>query len=111
RAPRRQAVNSCRFLAERDLFANPPTRRRRQGAHDGYHGAFRRRAAENVMRRRPAEASRRSWSGMLSLRVIIPLQVPVSRVIFSENRLPLFGITRQPQSAALRIAPAVAMSP
>jgi hypothetical protein len=32
---------------------------------------------------------------MISLPVIIPLYVFVLRVIFSENRFPLFGITRQ----------------
>jgi len=31
---------------------------------------------------------------MISLRVVIPLYVLVLRVIFSENRFPLFGITR-----------------
>jgi hypothetical protein len=31
---------------------------------------------------------------MIFLRVIIPRQVLVLRVIFSEKRLPLFGITR-----------------
>jgi hypothetical protein len=33
-------------------------------------------------------------SGMIFLRVVIPLQVFDVRVIFSENRFPLFGITR-----------------
>jgi hypothetical protein len=33
---------------------------------------------------------------MIFLRTIIPLQLVVLRVIFSENRFPLFGITRQP---------------
>jgi hypothetical protein len=43
-----------------------------------------------------------TWSGMISLRVIIPLQVFGLRVIFSKNRFPpriksgagFFGITR-----------------
>jgi hypothetical protein len=39
-------------------------------------------------------ATHSAWSGMISLRVIIPLQVLALRVIFSENRYPLFGITR-----------------
>jgi hypothetical protein len=41
-------------------------------------------------------ATHSTWSGMISLRVIIIilLQVLALRVIFSENRYPLFGITR-----------------
>src|SRR5262249_42301069 len=39
-------------------------------------------------------ATHSAWSGMISPRVIIPLQVLALRVIFAENRYPLFGITR-----------------
>jgi hypothetical protein len=41
-----------------------------------------------------ARSSGARWSGMILLRVIIPLQVLALRVILSENRFPLFGITR-----------------
>jgi hypothetical protein len=34
------------------------------------------------------------WSGMIFPQVSIPLQGFALRVIFSENRFPLFGITR-----------------
>jgi hypothetical protein len=42
---------------------------------------------------RPGKLAARS-SAMTFLRIVIPLQVFVLRVIFAENRFPLFGITR-----------------
>jgi hypothetical protein len=46
---------------------------------------------------------------MIFLRIIIPLRVLVLRVIFSENRFPLFGITReQPRDGERRAAGAAA---
>ncbi len=52
---------------------------------------------------RPLEREPPPWSGMAFLRIAIPLQLVVLRVIFSENRFPpriksgagFFGITRQ----------------
>jgi hypothetical protein len=52
------------------------------------------RISVRVERGDPHGAAVNKLSGMISLRVIIPLSVFVLRVIFSENRFPLFGITR-----------------